>query len=404
MINKNNEGKSKLYKKKEKTFVFIILFFALIAGYLLVRANPQFENPIKIFSSSSFEEEAFYKVTEYDIDVNIKELTTFNEGWLVHMEKGQNEKVLILDNNLSKLSSFEVEWGSILHINSNNEKWLVYNPDKQIVIYDEEVKEVAEINMNDKEKISSSELGILVGEKRIEAENGISYIEQLKWFDYKGELLKELELRNLIVLEGIKDDYIDEKYLVMNFSENPNIKLIKAIGSDPDDNIQIEDEMIDLRLEENFNTYMKSQENLLAVGNERKVIFKKDEIEQIYKTEDSKITSLFLLDENRCVLVKKSENEYSMVKLELTRDDLRIIKERPLRGYPLDITKKQSNPNKVIIATTSHTYEFIKSDSNILRSPWRKIEKGIFDMKGEYFLTFEPETKRLIMYKNKNNE
>ncbi|UMZ75172.1 hypothetical protein [Natranaerofaba carboxydovora] len=393
-------------EKKKKVFGLLIVFSALIAVFLFMQANPQFENPLIVFSSSGFEEKANYKLIEQDKGnkAYVKEVIPIRGGWMVQKDKDYEEHIIIIDDYLTDVDIFEVKSGGSLLTNVElmDKKRIIHSTENKFLTFDERGQNIAEINLEGGEKITASDNGILIGENNLEMEENIIYSEQLKWLDYEGNKIKELELEDLVIIEGVKSDNTEiDLYVAVSFSQSPNLELLRYQEGN------IERKTIGMRVEEDKDTTIKFRDNTLAIGDNNQITLLKNvedsEMleEKLYEyNSEGNIDDFFLLADKILIILspeeKDKDNELKLI--EMSGKEIEVRKKRALRGEVLDVNL--NHPNNFSIATTSHLYEFDEEDGlNIFRSPWGKAKLGTFDDEGNSFLVYEKDDEILSLYK-----
>ncbi len=405
--------------KKKRVYIMLIVFAVLMAGYFFFQANPHFKSPISIFSSYGFSEIYSREIKDLnsisgDIEgeavVELKQIVSLKDDkWIIHLNHNYQEKILLLDGELSELKSIKIDAESILRVNKEKGKWFVLNPGVDLSIFDADGKQVAKIELDNKEKISSDNSNIILGDNELKTEEGLLYVEKVSWYNYRGEKIKNREIKNSIILEGrMREDFVT--YLGLDFSETPMVKLLEKPKLENDetqgDETQGDEELVDLRLDENSDVYMEYKDELLVIGSERELAFKKGDLERFYKLDTGGIINdTILLDDKTFVILIEHEideetKEFEVLLLGLDQGELEVILERSIRGNPLDIiTRSRDNKNEFVIATTSHIYEFQADEFVINNSPWKDgVEACGIDEEGEYILIYDEALEELKLY------
>ena len=390
-------------EKKKKVFVLLIIFSALIVVFLFMQANPQFENPLIIFSSSGFEEKANYKLIEQEgNEAYVKKIIPVKGGWMVQKNKDYEEHIITFDDYLTDIDVFEVKKGGSLLTNAElmDKKRIIHSTENTFFTFDERGQNIAEINLEGEEKITASENGILVGENNLEMEENIIYSEQLKWLNYEGNKIKELELEDLVIIEGVKSDNMEvDLYVAVSFSQSPNLELLRYQEGN------IERETVGMRVEEDKDTTIKFRDNTLAIGDNNQITLLKNvedsEMleEKLYEyNSEGKIDDFFLLADKILIIINLEEKEdYELKLIDMSGTEIEVSKTRALRGEVLDVNL--NHPYSFSIATTTHLYEFDEEEGlNIFRSPWGKAKLGTFDDEGSSFLVYDKDGATLSLY------
>lgn len=395
---KNIKKENKNGKKKSISWL-LMLFFLFLTGFVFIWSNPQVENILIAFRSSSYEAD---EVLELNLDemTKVNKIFSLKEGWGIHLLESTNERIIFINDKLYQKDERVLESGSdIIKNTSTHDYWLVNDSDR-ILTFDRKGEKISSIELDEWKLISKDEVGILLGKNKIKTEESLKYIEELKWLDKEGELIKELSFENLMVLKGINNDDLNEKYLVMTFSENPQFKLVKK-----NELREREKRILDLNPVDVSKLFVNRRGSVLIIGNERNLILLKDQKRDVFEPEGNKIIlDVYLLD-NEIALIVTGDEENSSKNLtlsSLSQGEFDIFEQRPLRGSVIGLREKDDG--ELIISTTSHLYFYRDDNFKVFQNPWEKISYGALDNNGSNFLTFNEDLGQLILYKKEKND
>ncbi|ACB86466.1 hypothetical protein Nther_2920 [Natranaerobius thermophilus JW/NM-WN-LF] len=370
----------------------MLLAFLISGIYLIAARFPYLANPYQYFGGGpEITEVSSLNLTQLGINRGEIEALGFletEEHWYVKLKSNEEQTLLIYDQNLDEVAQISTSSGELFTATESvaklqNDRLTIYNG------MGEKRTELS-VSKND-ELLFFSDDSVAFVTTDINTDHGeIEYSDKLRFYDLIAEDFIELEFDEQAILHlnhYSKDHRQILTYTTISLDKLPENKL----SFYEVEHLEFQDNAIELREEYSLNStpigVFNHGDYLLALKETEVLIFEDYQLKGLYES-DHKIRGSRSWDSKRHFLVEELvigegvEDRYKKIVMMNHQGDVK--NDIQLRGELLDYNYSDIT-DSFLLADENSLYQLNKGQEYIHRAPWKGASQGTFTNNCRYF-------------------